>query len=385
MKRPRFFERLVISAVLLTAMAISARADAWAGLEGPPFPHWGRIPVQYHVVKNSFPADISNVAEERILAGFATWSAPKCTYFDTIPGGDLPGATYDINDGKNVILWINKPDAWPQELGPEDSVIGVALPVWSNDGMGQLVIDDADIIFNNVGFCWYDFDPANPDQKCLGGKPVDTLSIVTHEQGHFLGLGHTNVAGATMEPAYLGGNDLATIEPDDIDGVCALYPIGGTMGNSSGMNCESCRQHAAEFECQSVAKACTSVCLDLGDCLQTCPKNDVAAYDACASQCSLEFKDGLSAYVAYSNCLCTICGGPCAGACAGPSNSGNGNCLTELGNSSSDDGENTDCKPPAFNGTGGCGCSLGNSDENVSLLFSVGLALAALSRRRRFA
>lgn len=381
MNVPPLFRRWAMLAVGLTSMAMTSRAAAWAGLEGPPFPHWGRIPVQYHVVQNSFPMNISDVAQERIEAGFASWSAPKCTYFNTFFAGDLPGATYDINDGKNVLLWVNKPDVWPQELGPEDSVIGVTLPVWSNDGMGELLIDDADIIFNNVGFCWYDFDPKNPNTTCSGGKPVDTLSILTHEQGHFLGLGHTTIAGATMEPAYLGGNDLATIEGDDTDGVCSLYPIGGTMGNSPGMSCESCRQHAAEIECQTVAKACTSVCLDLGGCLQTCPKNDVAAYESCASECSFEFKEGLSAYTAYSNCLCTICGGPCAGACAGPSNSDN--CLYGLGASSTEGGVPSECKSPLYAGTGGCGCSLANANENVSLMVSVGLVLTALSRRRR--
>lgn len=381
MKRPPLIQRWAMFAAALAILAMASRASAWAGLEGPPFPHWGRIPVQYHVVKNSFPSNISDVAQLRIEAGFSAWSAPKCTYFDTLFAGDSPGATYDINDGKNVLLWVNKPDVWPQELGPEDSVIGVTLPVWSNDGMGELLIDDADIIFNNVGFCWYDFDPANPNTTCSGGKPVDTLSILTHEQGHFLGLGHTNIAGATMEPAYLGGNELATIEGDDTDGVCALYPIGGTMGNSAGMNCEMCRQHAAEFECQSAAKACTSVCLDLGDCLLTCAQNDAAAYDSCATQCSVEFKEGLTAYVDYTNCLCMICGEPCDGACTGPSNTEN--CRNGLAASSAEGGDPTGCKHPTYTGAGGCGCSLANADENASLLVSLGFALAALSRRRR--
>jgi Matrixin len=376
MKLPSCFGSWAKLSIVLAILTISVRAQAWAGLEGPPFPHWGRIPVQYYVVKKSFPANIAEVAEARLMAGFSAWSAPECTFFDTLLMGDLPEGTFDINDGKNVLLWVNKPDAWPSELGPEDSVIGVTLPVWSNDGMGDLLIDDADIIFNNVGFCWFDFDPANPGTTCSGGKPVDTLSIVTHEQGHFLGLGHTNVKGATMEPAYLGGNALATIESDDIDGVCSLYPIAGSSGE--GMTCHECRQHAAGLECKTPAISCSTDCFALGDCIQTCPRNDPPAYDICATQCVNQHYDGLDAYSAYSDCLCTICGKSCNGVCEGPSSSENENCSSNP--STKGDGV---CKPPTYVGTGGCGCSLATSDEDLSLLATLGLTLVALSRRRR--
>jgi MYXO-CTERM domain-containing protein len=370
MKMPRFARILASCIVLASIFGTGNEARAWTGLEGPPFPSWGTIPVKFYVNKASFPPNIAGVAEQRLLSGFASWSAPNCTYFETLLVGDLPGSTYDVNDGKNVLLWINSPNPWPEELGPEDSVIGVALPIWSNDGMGHLLLDDVDIIFNNVGYCWYDYDPANPDVTCLGGKPVDTLSIVTHEQGHFLGLGHTNVTDATMEPAYLGGNSLASLEQDDIDGVCALYPLGGAGGGAS---CDSCAQNS----CLTPAKACTGPCIGLRDCIFDCPKNDVDAYDACATKCTMQFKDGLMAYTAYTNCLCTICADPCSMECAGPVDS----CANSTG-PSNDGGHGGACNAPQDTGTG-CGCAVIEGDDHIGALTMLGLLWGALARQRR--
>lgn len=369
MKMPCFARILATLLVLASMFGTFNEARAWTGLDGPPFPHWGTVPVKFHVNKASYPANIAAVAEQRLLSGFASWSAPNCTYFETLLEGDLPGGTFDINDGKNVVLWVNQPNPWPSELGPEDSVIGVALPIWSNDGMGQLLIDDADIIFNNVGFCWYDYDPANPDVTCSGGKPVDTLSVVTHEQGHFLGLGHTNVSGATMEAAYFGGDALRSIEQDDVDGVCALYPLGGV-----GADCASCTQNS----CLTPAKACTSSCVGLRDCVLKCPKNDVDAYDMCATQCAMQFKDGITAYTAYTNCLCTICAAPCSMQCAGPTEPcGNG------AESSSEGGQGGSCHASQLAGAGGCGCAVIGNDEDIGVLTMVGLLCGALSWQRR--
>lgn len=375
--------RLLALGIFCSLLGKTSESKAWAGLEGPPFPLWRTVPVPHYLNKATFPPDMAMTTEARVNAGFGAWSAPNCTFFKTLSMGDLPDSTYDFNDGKNVILWINKPNTWPVELGPEDGVIGVTLPVWGKDSLGRLALEDADIIFNNVGFCWFDYDPANPGQTCSGGKPADMLSIVTHEQGHFLGLGHTNVSGATMEPAYLGGNSLATIEQDDIDGVCALYPIGGEMTSSaaSGVSCDACRQNAAQLECATSAKACTSSCVDLGDCLLGCPKNDVEAYEACATLCTAQFRDGLQTYTAFTNCMCNVCAQPCAALCAGPSDTGAGG--GPCGPSGNDGGQGGVCPGQSYEGVGGCGCDVGRSETRLRDFAMVGLLVALHLRRRR--
>lgn len=59
-------------------------------------------------------------------------------------------------------------------------------------------------------------------------EDIDLEAALTHELGHFLGLDHSDVPGATMQPEAmgLGGIDLRTLEPDDVAGLCAIYGEG---------------------------------------------------------------------------------------------------------------------------------------------------------------
>jgi MYXO-CTERM domain-containing protein len=93
-----------------------------------------------------------------------------------------------------------------------NSVIGVTTPVWTSGGY----FIDADIQFNNVGFTW------STDGR---RGTVDTQSIATHEEGHFLGLDHSTQSSAVMYASYSGGIK-RTLTTDDQTGVCTLYPSG---------------------------------------------------------------------------------------------------------------------------------------------------------------
>lgn len=54
---------------------------------------------------------------------------------------------------------------------------------------------------------------------------MDLRNTVTHEVGHFLGLAHTAVASTTMYSlTQPGETQKRTLSPDDVAGVCAIYP-----------------------------------------------------------------------------------------------------------------------------------------------------------------
>lgn len=84
---------------------------------------------------------------------------------------------------------------------------------------GSLRRIDSDIVFGRQ-YSWITLPAAL--QGCSGRMIVQ--SIATHEIGHLIGIGHTNVAGATMFPSttYCDANP-ASLAADDIAALVALY------------------------------------------------------------------------------------------------------------------------------------------------------------------
>lgn len=76
--------------------------------------------------------------------------------------------------------------------------------------------------------CWTWYDGPGTNFQSGGGR-FDLQGVATHEYGHAVGLGHTNVGGATMFPSSVDGKIERSIEADDIAGVRANY---GTAGAS---------------------------------------------------------------------------------------------------------------------------------------------------------
>jgi hypothetical protein len=56
------------------------------------------------------------------------------------------------------------------------------------------------------------------------GQPIDLVTVAAHEIGHALGLGHSNVNCAIMNPFYFGSHRY--LAQDDIDGIRAIYGQG---------------------------------------------------------------------------------------------------------------------------------------------------------------
>jgi hypothetical protein len=77
---------------------------------------------------------------------------------------------------------------------------------------------DADVEINSHG---------NPITTTSISSEVrrDLQAIVTHEAGHFLGLGHSQDTTATMYARYSPGDlNYRSLTKDDQAGICAIYP-----------------------------------------------------------------------------------------------------------------------------------------------------------------
>lgn len=230
---------LPLSAAAL-CLAVAAPSGAYTLSEA----RWSTsaLPVQYRVNPATAPSTIGAAgAVTSVDQGFASWSAPACTSWRTTNAGTTSRTRGVAGDRENSILWIS--GTWPSELGPVDRVIGVTTPVYNPST--RLMID-ADIQFNNVGFTW----------SLTGVRgTVDTVSIATHEEGHFLGLDHSANSAAVMYASYPGGikRDLTG---DDIAGVCTLYPLGVTIPDAgvvdAGSTADPCNRYTSCAGCTPV-------------------------------------------------------------------------------------------------------------------------------------
>jgi hypothetical protein len=386
--------RLALAAAA-AVVAIAPRASAWVPLDGSA-PVW-EIPVSYYVNEGSIPGNIAGIGVARIDEGFAEWASPGCTFFQAVNEGDTNEGS-DFQDGMNVLRWQS--GSWPAQLGDVNSVIGVTSPVFDNGGE----MYDADIVFNNVGFCWNDSG---------GNGCVDTGAIATHEEGHFLGLGHTNGDSATMVPFYIGGTAQRSIEQDDEDGVCALYPAGGQQSSSGNPGtCTACSDDSAQGACSGAYQACagSDACIAFYNCIQGCQTQ------ACVDQCAAGNPGGAQTYVDFVDCVCADCAVECVTECGGSSSSssssaeaasaaastGAGEAAASVGaggggvgpsgnagvggtTGSGDDGGNDADTNLELQNDSGCGCrTAGGAGSNLPLLgLAAGAAALLLTRRRR--
>ena len=81
--------------------------------------------------------------------------------------------------------------------------------------------DEADIALN-IRMPW----------TTAGGSGYDVQTVVIHENGHVLGLGHSTAAGSIMQATYAGVQ--RTLSDDDRRGVTFLYPEANAVGTISG-------------------------------------------------------------------------------------------------------------------------------------------------------
>ena len=115
---------------------------------------------------------------------------------------------YNTRQGNANIIMMREP--WEGERN-----LLALTTVSMNKETGQIY--DVDMEINGSA-------PLSLGPPAVPGR-YDLRSIMTHEVGHFLGLAHSNIAGSSMSTNQpLGVNDLATLDTDDIAGICTIYP-----------------------------------------------------------------------------------------------------------------------------------------------------------------
>ena len=149
--------------------------------------------------------DVSPDAAIAAIDQMATaWTAQSGASVRLVLAGTTSGSTIQ-NNGKNEVFFRNEASG---------NTIASTTYYYSS---GRIV--DADMKFYDGGFRFY-----TGTSGCSGaGMFLEDIAI--HEFGHFIGIGHSTVATASMYPTISGCAQTARVlDSDDINAVRAAYP-----------------------------------------------------------------------------------------------------------------------------------------------------------------
>lgn len=183
--------------------------------------------IPFVVNAGSFPfpeTEVVRIAQR----GFNDWGAVPSAFISFEYEGT---AQLEVsgNDNRNLIFY----DATGELMGaPEGTgVIAFARIINNDDGL----ITDVDIVFNGRDHQFSIEENNTPEDL------VDLQAVMTHEIGHLLGLDHSPLVGEpvdrpTMYPynTALAPREERSLEPDDLAGITALYPVEGLTGGVRG-------------------------------------------------------------------------------------------------------------------------------------------------------
>jgi hypothetical protein len=183
---------------------------------------WTNPCITYYINRKGSPK-LGGLTDEllaTIQASFDAWENVSCSQISFALGGltcneNIGREDQDITGGnQNLLVW--------QEENWAESTDAIAVTVVSpNPETGEIL--DADILMNGQYFNFAIL--SNPNDTV-----ADVQNTLTHEIGHLIGFNHeTTISEATMFPnANPGELSKRDLHPDDMDGLCQVYPGSGT-------------------------------------------------------------------------------------------------------------------------------------------------------------
>jgi MYXO-CTERM domain-containing protein len=221
--------------------------------------------------------------EEAVDLAFKAWEDADCggqqppnLIFHPLRPSTCKRAEYNCTGNVNTIAFLGSPgtgQAWEDpcrtsdEL-PYDSNAFAVTVVWHDTSTGEIL--DADMMINDqlstrskAGGPY-----ANCPETGCEGNFADLRSIVTHEAGHFIGIGHCNpidvddpndpcVKATMFSMADRESVNKRTLAEDDINAVCTIYPPGDLD-----QSCNAAPKGGLQLNCETDADGKAIACSD---------------------------------------------------------------------------------------------------------------------------
>jgi hypothetical protein len=173
--------------------------------------------IRYFLASDGYSAENTAAELNLVRAAFAQWQAVPGTYLKFEDAGLVsPPVDVNLDDDTNVVYWTKASTVVNGGMNDISGALGVAFTTTTATGNKIL---QADIVFNGVLHDWFTdfFDQNNPETYVEG--------VALHEIGHFIGLNHSPVGGATMLYAGVAGvNVQSGLSDDEIAAARHLYP-----------------------------------------------------------------------------------------------------------------------------------------------------------------
>lgn len=212
-----------VALVLLTANSASAfvrsvtpQGDSLA---------WVTNCIDYFIHEDGSDDVNFSAVESEVVRAFNEWEEPNCSNVNFTYSGvtrEKRAGYFQNENNLNLIVWREGGEG-VDEWEHEPSIIAVTTNTYCTEINALCpfkgAIIDADIEMNGERFRF-----TNARLEAL--TEFDLGNTLTHEIGHLIGLDHTDDRDATMfASAPPGELDKRSLEEDDIDGVCDVFPV----------------------------------------------------------------------------------------------------------------------------------------------------------------
>jgi hypothetical protein len=205
---------------------------------------WPQQPIRYFVNERDVPGVTAGDFRAAIGRAAATWQAVEGSTV-ALEFLGTTGAPPGMIDGRTTLGFLDRPDL--------DRVLG-ATSFILDSSTGAIVESD---IFFNTAFPWSVAPQGEPGR-------VDVESVVLHELGHLIGLGHSAIgeteptgngarrvlgSGAVMFPIAMTAGAVAdrVLQADDMAGAADLYPQGNQLAETGSLRGRVTKQGSGVF------------------------------------------------------------------------------------------------------------------------------------------